>query len=246
MLKGKVAIVTGAARGIGLSIAQALGNAGATLVINDFGLGDAAHLAAADLSARGIETMAVTADVAVLEECEGLVKKTLDRFGRVDILVNNAGITRDKLLASMSEEDWDRVIAINLKGTFNCCKAVVRPMIKNKSGRVINISSVAGVTGNAGQVNYAASKAGVIGITKSLAKELASRGITVNAIAPGLIDTQMRAKLPPAAEEKLLQAIPMGRLGHPEEIAALAAFLASDQAGYITGQVIQVDGGLAI
>jgi len=246
MLTGQVALVTGAARGIGRAIAMSLAAAGAKVVINDLGQEAAAAEVVEAITQKGGTAIALMANVADRTEFDQMVKEIIAKFGRLDILVNNAGICRDGLLATMSEEDWDLVLAVNLKGAFNGCKAVIRPMIKAKGGRIINISSVSGIVGNAGQTNYAASKAGLIGFSKSLAREVASRGITVNVVAPGLVDTQIKAHLTEEAEAKLMEQIPLRRLGQPEDIAAMVTFLASPMASYITGQVFVVDGGMAI
>ncbi len=246
MLEGKVALVTGAAQGIGQAIAFNLAAAGAKVVINDFGQEAAAAAVVDTITQKGGEALAIMANVADRQQTEDMVKQVVGRFGRIDILVNNAGITRDGLLATMSENDWDLVLSVNLKGAFNCSKAVIRPMIKARGGRIISISSVSGMMGNAGQTNYAASKAGLIGFSKSLAREAASRGITVNVVAPGLVDTHIKDHLTEEAENRLKQQIPLGRLGLPEDIAAMVTYLASPMAGYITGQVIAVDGGMAM
>lgn len=246
MLEGKVALVTGAAQGIGQAIAFNLAAAGAKVVINDFGQETAAAAVVDTITQKGGEALATMANVADRQQTEEMIKQVVGRFGRIDILVNNAGITRDGLLATMSESDWDLVLSVNLKGAFNCSKAVIRPMIKARGGRIISISSVSGLMGNAGQTNYAASKAGLIGFSKSLAREAASRGITVNVVAPGLVDTHIKDHLTEEAENRLKQQIPLGRLGLPEDIAAMVTYLASPMAGYITGQVIAVDGGMAM
>ncbi|MBI5182270.1 MAG: 3-oxoacyl-[acyl-carrier-protein] reductase [Nitrospirae bacterium] len=242
-LKGKVALVTGAAQGIGKEIALALARAGADVVISDVNL-EGAEGAAKEIEAIGCKSLAVKANVADFSEVEEMINKTTEKFGRIDILVNNAGITRDNLIVRMKEEDWDIVIDINLKGTFNCIKAAIRPMAKQRSGRIINIASIVGVMGNAGQANYVASKAGVIGLTKTVAREYANRGINVNAVAPGFIDTAMTQALSQEVRDNLQKQIPMGRLGTPEDVANAVRFLASDSANYITGQVIHVNGGM--
>ena len=241
-----MALVTGAGRGIGRAIALRLAAAGASVVVNDIGPPGTVTAVVEAITQQGREALEVLANVADRKECTAMVDQVLDRFGRLDILVNNAGITRDGLLARMPEKDWDQVLDVNLKGPFNCSKAVLRPMIKAREGRIINISSVAGIMGNPGQTNYAASKAGLIGFSKSLAREVASRGITVNVVAPGLIDTQIKALLSEEAENRLIQQIPLGRLGQPEEIADMVTFLASPLASYITGHVFVVDGGMNI
>ncbi|ERI09170.1 3-oxoacyl-[acyl-carrier-protein] reductase [Aneurinibacillus aneurinilyticus] len=244
MLEGKVALVTGASRGIGRAIALELARQGADVAINYAGNEAAARDVADEIARLGRRALVVKANVADADEVETMVKQTIDELGKLDILVNNAGITRDNLLMRMKEAEFDEVIAINLKGVFNCIKAVTRPMMKARSGRIINISSVVGVMGNAGQANYVAAKAGVIGMTKSVARELASRGITVNAVAPGFIETDMTSVLGEDTKESLLGEIPLARLGKPEDIANMVAFVASEKAEYITGQVFHVDGGM--
>jgi len=244
MLTGKTALVTGASRGIGRAIALKLAEAGANVVINYAGNEAAAAETAEKVKELGREALIVRANVANSEEVAEMFKTALDRFGTIDILVNNAGITRDNLLMRMKDEEWDAVIDTNLKGVFNCLKAATRPMMKQRSGKIINITSVVGVLGNPGQANYVAAKAGVIGLTKTAARELASRGITVNAIAPGFIDTEMTAVLPDDVKSNLVGQIPLGRLGKPEDIANVVLFLASDAANYMTGQTLHVDGGM--
>lgn len=246
MLKDKVAVVTGAGRGIGREIAKTFAGYGAKVVVNFNGSEERANSLVEEIKAAGGEAVAFKANVADFAEAEALMKFAVATYGRIDILVNNAGITRDNLVLGMKESDFDDVININLKGTFNCIKHVYRTMMKQKYGRIINMSSVVGVEGNAGQVNYAASKAGVIGITKSIAKELGSRGITANAIAPGFIKTDMTDALSDKAKEAMLDHITVKRLGEVSDIAETTAFLASDKASYITGQVIKVDGGMSL
>ncbi|MEW6013848.1 MAG: 3-oxoacyl-[acyl-carrier-protein] reductase [Candidatus Zixiibacteriota bacterium] len=241
--ENKTALVTGSARGIGKAIAYRLGTEGAKVVISDV-LFDLASATAEEFRRAGFESHAVKADVTKADDVASLVEETVTRFGTLDIVVNNAGITRDTLLLRMSEADWDLVLNINLKGAFLMTQAAAKVMIKQRSGRIINISSVVGRMGNAGQANYASSKAGLLGLTKSAAKELASRGITVNAVAPGYIATEMTEKLSDAAKEAFLNNIPLKRPGTPDDIAGVVAFLASEDAAYLTGQVIGVDGGL--
>lgn len=243
---GKTAVVTGGSRGLGRAICLELAKGGANVVFCYAGNEAAAKETTAACEALGAKALAVQCDVAKADEVKALMDAAVKEFGRIDILVNNAGITRDGLLMMMKEEDFDAVIAANLKGTFLCMKAVSRIMMKQRYGRIVNLSSVVGLRGNAGQVNYAASKAGVVGMTKSLAKELASRGVTVNAVAPGFIATDMTAAMTDAAKEATLASIPLQRLGAPEDVAHAVAFLASDEAAYITGQVLCVDGGMAM
>ena len=245
MLENKVALVTGASRGIGRAIAERLAKDGATVIVNYNGSRDKAEAVVKEIEEVGGKAEAYQCSVADFAGVEEMMSYVIKTYGRIDILVNNAGITRDGLLMKMSEEDFDAVIATNLKGTFNCMRHVARQMIKQRGGRIINISSISGVMGNAGQMNYAASKAGVIGMTKTAARELASRGITVNAIAPGFITTDMTDVLSDSVKESLAQ-IPMKAMGEPADIAGTAAFLASDDAKYITGQVINVNGGMAM
>ena len=244
-LSKKIAVVTGASRGIGKAMAETYAQADAHVICvsrNEDALNGVADL----IRSNGGSASVAACNVSDLENFRKLIKDTVDNYGSVDILVNNAGITRDTLIMRMSEDDWDTVIDINLKGAFNGIKAVTRTMMKQKSGRIINISSVVGLTGNAGQVNYAASKAGLIGLTKSAAKEIGSRGITVNCIAPGYIATDMTDQLDDQAKDLLISQIPLGRIGSPDDIAATALFLASDEAGYITGQTFTVDGGMVM
>lgn len=246
LLDGKIALVTGASRGIGRAVAVKLAAAGATVAVNYAGNAQAAEETKALIEAQGQRALLLQADVADGEAVEAMVQQVVAAFGRVDILVNNAGITRDALLMRMKESDWDDVMRTNLKGVYHCTKAVAKRMMKQRSGRIVNMSSVVGLTGNAGQANYAAAKAGVLGFTKATAKELAARGITVNAIAPGFIDTDMTAGLPEQVKESLLKGIPLGKLGSPEDIADAALFLVSDAAAYITGQTLHVDGGMVM
>ncbi len=243
---GKTAVVTGGSRGLGRAVCLELAKGGANVVFCYAGNEAAAKETTAACEALGAKALAVQCDVAKADEVKALMDAAVKEFGRIDILVNNAGITRDGLLMMMKEEDFDAVIAANLKGTFLCMKAVSRIMMKQRYGRIVNLSSVVGLRGNAGQVNYAASKAGVVGMTKSLAKELASRGVTVNAVAPGFIATDMTAAMTDAAKEATLASIPLQRLGAPEDVAHAVAFLASDEAAYVTGQVLCVDGGMAM
>lgn len=245
-LDGKVALITGASRGIGRAVAIKLAGAGARVIINYAGNLAAAQEVEQTIKAAGGEAVIMQGDVANADVVDTMVKQITDNFGRIDILVNNAGITRDTLLMRMKEVDWDAVINTNLKGVFHCTKAVSRVMMKQKSGKIINMSSVVGVTGNAGQANYAAAKAGVIGFTKSMAKELASRGITVNAVAPGFIATDMTAVLSEQVKTELIARIPLGRLGATEDISAAVLFLVSEAANYITGQTLNVDGGMVM
>lgn len=242
----KVALVTGGSRGIGRAIALRLAEAGASVAICSRNL-DAAQAVGDEISARGGNVLVRQSDVADAAQVDQLVKDVIATLGSLDVLVNNAGINRDNLLMRMKEEEWDRVMDINLKGTFNCCKAAARPMIKARGGRIVNISSVVGISGNPGQANYAASKAGLIGFTKTLARELASRNITANVVAPGLIsETGMTSVLPSQVMDQMLAQVPLGRPGTPEDVAQAVLFLSSDHAAYITGQVIQVDGGMAM
>jgi 3-oxoacyl-[acyl-carrier protein] reductase len=245
-LDGKVAVVTGASRGIGRAIAERLAAEGAKVVVNHRASADQAEEVISVIREQGGQAIAIQADVSDFQQAHDLAKAAVDKFGRVDILVNNAGTTRDTLLLLMKESHWDLVIDTNLKSVFNCCKAVARGMVRQRSGRIINITSVAGIAGNAGQTNYAASKAGVIGFTKSLAKELASRGITVNAVAPGFVPTALTNDLPEDLRQAAIDMTPLGRFGEPEEIAAAVSFFASDESGFITGQVLSVDGGLVM
>ena len=244
-LKGKVAIVTGGAQGIGKSIAARLAQAGANVVIADV-MEEVAKSTAQEISQKGNEAISIRVDVSRLSSVEEMVKKTLDKFGRIDILINNAGITRDGLVMRMKEEDWDLVLDINLKGAFNCIKAVSPIMMKQKSGKIVNIASIVGIIGNIGQANYSASKAGLIALTKTCARELASRRINVNAVAPGFIQTSMTERLPAQVKEKLSSQIPFGEIGKPEDVASAVLFLVSEEASYVTGEVIRVDGGMAM
>lgn len=245
-LDGKVALVTGASRGIGRAIAIALAKEGASVAVNFAGNSEKAGQVVSEIKEMGREAVAIQGDVTNADSVTAMVKNVTEQFGKLDILINNAGITRDNLLVRMKEEDWDSVINTNLKGVFLCTKAVSRQMMKQRQGRIINISSVVGVSGNAGQANYVAAKSGVIGLTKTTAKELAARGITVNAIAPGFIETDMTNVLTEEVGEQMRKQIPLGRFGLPEDVAKTAVFLASEDSGYITGQTIQVDGGMVM
>lgn len=245
-LDGKTAIVTGASRGIGAAIAKHLANEGARVVVNYSGSQSKAEDVVKEIEAAGGEAFAIQASVADSESVTGMIATTMERFGSVDILVNNAGITRDNLLMRMKESEWDDVINTNLKGVFLCTKAVTRQMMKQRAGRIINIASIVGVSGNAGQANYVAAKAGVIGLTKTTAKELASRNINVNAIAPGFITTEMTEELPEEVKTQMLTQIPLAKLGNPEDVAKAVVFLASDDSTYITGQTLHVDGGMVM
>jgi 3-oxoacyl-[acyl-carrier protein] reductase len=245
-LEEKVAVVTGAAQGIGRAIAEALARRGAHVVVADLQVEKAEATAKEIVAATSQQAIAVQVDVADSTSAKSMIDRIVGEFGRVDILVNNAGITRDDLIMRMKEEDWDLVLAVNLKGAFNCARAVVRPMMKKRYGRIINISSVSGLAGQAGQTNYSSSKAGLIGFTKALAKEVGSRNITVNAVAPGFVETDLTTGLPQELKDMAIELTPLGRFGQPEEIASVVAFLASDEAAFITGAVLPVDGGLAM
>jgi 3-oxoacyl-[acyl-carrier protein] reductase len=245
-LEGKTALVTGASRGIGREIALELARQGANVAVNYAGSEAKANEVVDEIKALGREAFVIKCDVSNTEEVTAMVKEAVDRFGNLDILVNNAGITKDNLLMRMKEEEWDDVININLKGVFLCTKAVTRQMMKQRVGRIINITSVVGVSGNPGQANYVSAKAGVIGLTKTTAKELASRNITVNAIAPGFISTDMTDKLSDDVKSEMLKQIPLARLGEPKDIAKMTAFLASDDASYITGQTLHINGGMVM
>lgn len=245
-LDERVALVTGGSRGIGRAIAQSLATTGATVVVNYRGNQAAADETVASIESAGGKAVAIQADVANAEDVERLFKEVSERFGRIDILVNNAGITRDTLMLRMKDDDWDAVMDTNLRGLFLCTRAALRPMTRARWGRIINITSVVGLMGNAGQANYAAAKAGIIGFSKSVAREIGSRSITVNAVAPGFIDTELTAVLGPDTREALIKQIPLGRLGTPEDVASLVTFLASEQAAYITGQTFNTDGGMVM
>jgi len=242
-LKGKTALVTGGAQGIGKAIAEVLAKAGADVAVSDINM-EAAGKTAAELSGLGVKAVAIQGNVADSESAREMVDKAVAELGKLDILVNNAGITRDNLIMRMKDEDWDLVLDVNLKGSFNCAKAALKHMSKARTGRIINIASVVGAMGNAGQANYVASKAGLIGLTKTIAREYASRGITANAVAPGFIDTAMTQALPEKVREELMKQIPLGRLGTAEDVAGAVGFLASEHASYVTGMVLHVNGGM--
>jgi 3-oxoacyl-[acyl-carrier protein] reductase len=242
-LKGKVALVTGGAQGIGEAIVRTFALNGADVVISDVNL-EKAQETAREMETLSVRSLAIKANVAVMTEAEQMVKETIDKYGRIDILVNNAGITKDNILLRMKPEEWDQVIEVNLKGTYVCTRAALKFMFRQKSGRIVNVASITGEMGNAGQANYSASKAGIIGFTKAVAREYANRGITVNAVAPGFIDTAMTRAIPEKERLELIRQIPLERLGTPEDVAFAVYFLVSDMAGYITGQVINVNGGM--
>ncbi|MCX7921817.1 MAG: 3-oxoacyl-[acyl-carrier-protein] reductase [Clostridia bacterium] len=245
-LKGKTAVITGSGRGLGKAIALKLAQMGANIVLNDIAVSDAVDETAEEFRAAGYNVAVTKGDVRNIEDVEAMINKAVETFGSIDILVNNAGITKDTLMIKMSEKDWDDVLDINLKGAFFCTKVAARIMMKQRSGKIVNIASVAGVMGNPGQANYSASKAGLIGLTKSTAKELSSRGITCNAVAPGLIQSKMTEVLPEKVRENYLNNIPLGRFGTPEDVANVIGFLASEDSNYVTGQVIHIDGGLVM
>lgn len=242
-LNGRVAIVTGGAQGIGKAIALTLARHGADVVVTDINL-ERAQATAQEIEALQVRSLAIKANVADVSAAEQMVKETVDKLGKIDILVNNAGITRDNVLLRMKPEEWDQVMEVNLKGTYACTRAALKFMFRQKNGRIVNIASITGLMGNAGQANYSASKAGIIGFTKAVAREYANRGITVNAVAPGFIDTAMTQAIPEKEREALTRQIPMERLGTPDDVAAAVYFLVSDLSGYITGQVINVNGGM--
>jgi 3-oxoacyl-[acyl-carrier protein] reductase len=245
LLKDKIALITGSARGIGKEIALTFAREGATVVICDVNI-DLANQTQREFEAQGLLAASFSCDVTKISEVEEMINKILDKFKRIDILVNNAGITKDNLLLRLSEADWDAVIDVNLKGSFNCTKAVSKVMLKQKMGNIINIASIIGIIGNAGQANYSASKGGIIALTKSVAREFASRGIRCNAVAPGFIQTEMTAKLSEEVKQKMLSQIPLGKLGSPSDVAGACVFLASSESSYITGQTIIVDGGMVM
>ncbi len=242
-MTGQIAIVTGGGRGIGKAISIALAKEGVNVVVVGTNL-EIATEASLELQNMGVKSIAIRGDVSNFKDVKDVFSRTIDEFGRVDILVNNAGITRDNLIIRMKDEEWDRVIDVNLKGTFLCCREAVKAMLKQRYGRIVNISSIVGFMGNIGQANYSASKAGIIGLTKTIAKEYANRGITVNAVAPGFITTSMTESIPENIKNEMLKSIPMGRFGSPDDVASAVVFLASPEAGYITGQVLHVNGGM--
>ncbi len=244
MLQGKTAVITGSGRGIGKAIAMKLASLGADVVINDIPQSEDADKTSEEIKSLGVDSIVVKGDVRNAADVQNLINETLGKFGRLDIFVNNAGVTRDGLMLRMSEEDWDLVMDINLKGAFNCIKAAVKPMMKQRSGSIINIASIVGVMGNAGQANYSASKAGLIGLTKTTAKEFASRGIRCNAVAPGFIESAMTDKLSDEVKREYFKSIPLAKFGTVDNVADVVAFLASDMSAYVTGQVINIDGGL--
>lgn len=243
-LEGKVAVVTGSARGIGRAICLKLAQLGADVVVNAVSSEEMALGLVKEIKGMGRKAIFVKANIANVAEARKLMDETVEKFGKIDILVNNAGITRDNLILRMKEEEWDAVLNVNLKGTFNCVQAATKYMIKQRQGAIVNIASIVGIAGNAGQANYSASKAGIIGLTKTIARELASRGIRANAVAPGFIETDMTRRLSEEVRERLIKQIPLTRLGSPEDVANLVAFLASEESSYITGEVIKVDGGM--